>query len=108
MRSTMPRSSSDTARRAGLIAVAGALAAALAAVGARIAARRGDGAAEQDYTCGCGARYRVTGVDRHRIYWPAGAPEDAPVLGDRCVECDAPLPTSRSADDPARAPRVGI
>jgi hypothetical protein len=103
----MARSSSDSARRAGLLAVAGALAAALAAVGARIAARRVDGAGQHEHTCECGARYRVAGVGRHRIYWPADAPEDAPVLGDRCVACGAPLPSSRRAGERGRAPRVG-
>jgi len=95
----MKRRSSDTARRAGLLAVAVALAAAVAAVGARLKERASAGrrSAEQTYTCPCGAAYRVSGVDRHRVYWPAGAPEDAPVLGDRCVECDAPLPGGASS-----------
>ena len=93
----MKRSSSDTARRAGLLAVVIALGAALAAAGARLRARASDrrARAEQTYTCRCGATYRVSGADRHRVYWPAGAPEDAPVLGDACVECDAPLPGGR-------------
>lgn len=93
----MRRSSSDTARRAGLIAVVVALGAALAAAGARLASRAsGGGEADQSYTCRCGATYRVSGTDRHRVYWPAAAPEDAPVLGDACVECDAPLPGGRA------------
>src|SRR5215210_2889924 len=110
----MDRRSSDTARRAGLIAVAVALAAALAAAGARLAGRASGGtlpppsrrrtrairgrfrrSADQPYTCDCGARYRVSGTDRHRVYWPVAAPEDAPVMGDSCVECDAPLPGGR-------------
>jgi hypothetical protein len=112
----MRRHSSDTARRAGLIAVAAALAAALAAAGARLAGRspgdmlaapRGLGArgrrgrfqrsAAQTYTCDCGTEYRVSGTDRHRVYWPASAPDDAPVLGDRCAQCDAPLPGGRAS-----------
>jgi hypothetical protein len=108
----MNRRYSATARRAGLIAVAAALASALAAAGARLAGRpRGATPAERarhraraissrfrrspdsTYACTCGARYRVSGTDRHRVYWPADAAEDAPVLGDRCVECEAPLPS---------------
>jgi hypothetical protein len=97
-------------RRAGWLAAAVAGAAALAAAGIRLAKRgaspspspRDDrpvepspAAAETTYICGeCGAEYRVSGTDRHRIYWPAGAPEDEPVMGDRCVSCDAPLPTT--------------
>jgi hypothetical protein len=113
----MTRRSSDTARRAGLIAVAVALAAALAAARARLADRASGGtlatlprdrdrarairgrfrrSAEQTYTCQCGTTYRVSGTDRHRVYWPAPAAEDAPVLGERCVECDAPLPGGRA------------
>jgi len=112
----MRRRSSDTARRAGLIAVAGALAAALAAVGTRLGGRASGGtlaapsrhraravrgrfqrSAAQTYTCRCGTEYRVSGAGRHRVYWPATAPEDAPVLGDRCAECDAPLPGGRAS-----------
>jgi len=112
----MRRSSADTARRAGLIAVAAALGAALAAAGARLAGRstgaidltrlrrraravRGHSSqppAEQTHPCDCGATYRVAGTDRHRVYWPAGAAEDALVLGDRCPECQAPLPAGRA------------
>ena len=107
--------------RPGLIAVVGALAVALAAAAARLAARRGGDAlaererprartmssrfrrsAGEEHTCACGAEYRVSGTDRHRVFWPAGAPESSPVLGDRCVECDAELPTGRAA----RAPRT--
>jgi hypothetical protein len=108
----MTRRSTDTARRAGLIAVALALGGALAASRTRLAERVSGGAlaplarlrtrtsrdrpAEQTYTCRCGTTYRVAGVDRHRVYWPADAPEDAPVLGENCVSCDAPLPGGRS------------
>jgi hypothetical protein len=94
----MKRRHSNTARRAGLIAVAVALGAAIAAAGARLAGRRSAATrrSEQSYRCECGAAYRVSGADRHRVYWPAAAPEDAPVLGDRCVECDAPLPGGQS------------
>jgi hypothetical protein len=107
----MRRRSSDTARRAGLLGVAVALAAALAAAGARLADRASGGtlaeaprrgartlrgrfkrAGPEAYTCQCGTEYRVFGTDRHTVYWPASAPKDEPVLGDDCVECGEPLP----------------
>jgi|1186.fasta_scaffold475867_1 hypothetical protein len=46
----------------------------------------------QTYTCTCGREYRTSGTGRHRVYWPAGAPDDDPVLGDACPECGTPLP----------------
>jgi hypothetical protein len=108
----MRQRSSDLGRRAALLAVAAGLATALGAAGARLAGRgtalerarhRARGIASrfrrsshQTHTCACGARYRVSGTDRHRVYWPADAPGDAPVLGHRCVECDAPLPGGRA------------
>ena len=89
----MPRrsSSSDSLRRAALLAVAAGLAAGIAAAGARMTQRRK--ASQSTYRCRCGSRYRVSGTDRHRVYWPAGAAESDPVLGDRCPNCDAPLPS---------------
>ena len=84
-----------TARRAGLLAVAAVLAAAIVAV----AARRRGGPVSRDpvYRCACGAAYRVSGVDRHRIYWPEGAPDGSPVLGGACLGCGAELPTGHDA-----------
>jgi hypothetical protein len=70
----------------GLLAVAAGLAVALGAAAKRLARARGGG--PETFRCDCGAVYRVHGVDRHRIYWN----EDEPVLGDRCTQCDAPLP----------------
>lgn len=70
----------------GLLAVAAGLAVALGAAAKRLAQARADHA--ETYRCDCGAVYRVQGVDRHRIYWN----ENEPVLGDRCTQCDAPLP----------------
>jgi hypothetical protein len=78
------------ARRAGLLAVAVGLGLALSAAARRLAASRG---ADSTYRCGCGAQYRVQGADRHRIYWRGGEP----VVGDRCVECDAALPAGHDA-----------
>jgi hypothetical protein len=46
----------------------------------------------QDYTCRCGARYRTSGMGRHRVYWPHDAPDSEPVLGSDCPSCGAPLP----------------
>jgi hypothetical protein len=44
------------------------------------------------WRCVCGQPYRVSGVDRHRIYWPIGARVDAPVMDGCCVRCGRPLP----------------
>jgi len=92
----------ETARRAGLAAVAAGLMAAIAGVlGRRRGAASGDGSRRggrfrrekhPTYECECGQAYRVTGVDRHRVYWPEGADTAEPVLGDTCVSCDRPLP----------------
>jgi hypothetical protein len=102
----MRRKRTSPTRRFGLIAVAAGLAAALGVVGARLARRQSsyDGppashptgsSQEETYTCECGQEYRVTGVDRHRIYFPQG--KDEPVLGNTCVNCDAPLPAGSGA-----------
>jgi len=48
------------------------------------------------YRCRCGAEYRVSGVDRHRVYWPATASERDPVLDDRCTQCGTPLPAGHA------------
>jgi hypothetical protein len=82
----------DLPRRLGLVAVAVGLAAGIALAGRRLA-RRGEGPREERYRCACGATYRVRGADRHRVYWRDGADQGEAVLGDRCVRCDAPLPT---------------
>jgi hypothetical protein len=95
---------SEGKRRLALLGVLAALTGALAATVAR--RRRGGAAApwEDDarhsaepdeprmVTCTCGTEYRMTGVGRHRVYWPADAPDDEPVLGDECPECGEPLP----------------
>jgi hypothetical protein len=44
------------------------------------------------WRCACGELYRVSGVDRHRLYWPVGAPPDAAVIDGCCVRCRRPLP----------------
>jgi hypothetical protein len=96
--------SPDAARRAGLLAVVALLAVAIAAAGRRLRARGvglfGRGAAgapeEQTFTCSCGAGYRVSGTDRHRVYWPLEASAAEPVMDDRCVACETPLPEGRA------------
>ena len=60
--------------------------------------RRGSpGAAEQSWECACGQRFRVAGVERHRVYWVAGAPESDPVMSGLCPSCERPLPTAPPA-----------
>ncbi len=33
----------------------------------------------------------MTGRDRHRVFWLAGAPEDEPLLEQRCPNCGSAL-----------------
>jgi hypothetical protein len=49
----------------------------------------------REWRCQCGQEYLVTGADRHRIYWLAGADVENPVLGQECVSCGASLPAER-------------
>lgn len=84
------------------LAVAAAIALTAAAMRATLRRRRAMREREQPQprrpvSCDCGQEYIVAGTDRHRIYWLAGAPENDPVLGDRCPVCRAPLPTEREA-----------
>jgi hypothetical protein len=51
-----------------------------------------DGATARRWECVCGQIYRVSGLDRHRIYWPIDAPANEPVLDGCCVRCRRPLP----------------
>lgn len=49
------------------------------------------------WTCQCGQEFRVSGRDRHRLYWlPDAKPED-PVLDDRCPSCDRQLSAEQAA-----------
>jgi hypothetical protein len=82
-------------RRIALLALAAGLAAAAGAVAARV--RRRGGKAAETHTCRCGTVYRVSGTDRHRVYWLLDAAEGDPVLGTTCVECDAPLPAGHAS-----------
>jgi hypothetical protein len=52
---------------------------------------------EHEYTCECGQEYRVSGQDRHRVYWVKDAEVSDPVLGQQCVNCERPLPHDHSA-----------
>ena len=114
------RSRTSTPRLAGLLGVLFGLAAAAAAVARR---RSGGDAASssppegarpapgsppseapsaadvvtETYTCECGAEYRVSGQDRHRVYWPKDADASDPVLGQACPECERPLPHDHAA-----------
>jgi len=61
----------------------------------------------REWRCQCGQDYLVTGSDRHRIYWLAGAEAGDPVLGAQCVRCGASLPTEReqrATEAPGLAP----
>jgi hypothetical protein len=46
----------------------------------------------EEYVCACGQQFRVVGIDRHRVYWVEGAPEEDPVLSGACPNCERPLP----------------
>jgi hypothetical protein len=49
------------------------------------------GEAGATWTCQCGQEFRVSGRDRHRLYWlPDAKPED-PILDDRCPTCERQL-----------------
>lgn len=105
----MRRRSSRT-RKPLLLGTAAAAAVASAAAGGGLWLRRrrgGGGGADhpagREYACPtCGAAYMVAGTDRHRIYWPAGAPESEPLLEARCTRCGTPLPREHEAE-PATA-----
>lgn len=91
-----------------LLAAAGAAAVASAAAAGALRLRRrraagGEQAATREYVCSaCGAQYTVAGTDRHRIYWPAGAPESQPLLEANCTSCGTPLPREHEVE-PATA-----
>jgi hypothetical protein len=83
-----------TSEQNGLLALGGIVA---IAVGFFVAKRVRDAdsaeaAAEaepSEWTCACGQRYEVQGLDRHRVYV---VPGEGPVLGRDCVRCGEPLP----------------
>jgi hypothetical protein len=93
-------------RGAGAALLAAAAGVAAAGAGLTAARRRGRGGAggrggdagdetvgiDEIWTCTCGTRFRIAGAGRHMVLWPADAPQDEPVLGDRCPSCDAALP----------------
>jgi hypothetical protein len=62
--------------------------------------RRGERGRPETFQCDCGERYRVAGSGRHRVYWPADAPQSDPVLSGRCAACDRPLPREQQSPAP--------
>lgn len=101
----MRRGSGTTGR----LAIGAGAAAALAAVGAVLARRRRRGAApattgrtpiaaaEERYACACGAVYGVSGIGRHRVFWPADATVADAVLEDHCPACGRAWPAEETA-----------
>jgi hypothetical protein len=75
------------------VLAAGAATAAAAALGVAATWRRRSrhGSAEL-WTCDCGQRYLVRGVDRHRVYWLPDTSQTDPVLERDCLRCGSPLP----------------
>ncbi len=49
------------------------------------------------WQCACGQRYRVSGAERHRVYWLIDADESDPVMTGRCPNCDRGLPGQDAA-----------
>lgn len=97
-------------RRRASVAAAASLIGAVVAVAGAIRRRRAAPArplARRRVVCACGREYEVAGADRHRVYWPAGAPESEPVLGDACPACGAALPDDREAPTAPVAARSG-
>src|SRR3712207_695383 len=88
------RSRTSKPRLAALASLAGGLAGGVATVVRR--RRASAGVAEDDgpatWSCECGQEYRVSGQDRHRVYWLKDADASDPVIGGRCPNCDRPLP----------------
>ena len=66
-----------------------------AAAGTATGADSEEASQAREWRCDCGQEYVVSGVDRHRVYWPAGGSPDDALLELRCVECGAPLPATR-------------
>jgi hypothetical protein len=76
------------------IAAVAASAVATALLRLKRGGRSGERAAGTPRTwhCECGQAFRVAGTGRHRVYWRADAPDDDPVLSQRCPSCDRALP----------------
>ena len=53
--------------------------------------------AVRDWTCECGQSFRVSGEDRHRVFWLADAEDGDPVLGDQCPNCEKSLSGQEAA-----------
>jgi hypothetical protein len=57
----------------------------------------------REWRCECGQEYVVSGVDRHRVYRPAGDTPGEPLLEARCTNCGAALPATREMAEAERA-----
>ena len=103
----MRRKRKQKAGAAKVAPVAGAAGLAATGVWRFLQRRRGAGggavapedapSAKRDWTCECGQQFRVSGEDRHRVFWLADADEGDPVLGDQCPSCEKPLSTQEAA-----------
>ena len=51
----------------------------------------GSAAAEDRVTCACGAEYRVVGMGRHRVVWPADGDQREALTSSECPSCGRPL-----------------
>ena len=83
-----------TSEQKGLLALGGIISIAAGFfVAKRVRDGDGDGDSAQaeprEWTCTCGQRYEVRGLDRHRVY---SVPDEGPVVGRECVRCGEPLP----------------
>lgn len=60
-------------------------------------------AAETEWRCQCGQEFRVSGIDRHRVYWLPDASAAEPVMEGRCPNCERPFPSEHAAATSAPA-----
>jgi hypothetical protein len=56
----------------------------------------GGRAAEDRITCACGAEYRVVGMGRHRVVWPADKDQRDALTSSECPACGRPLDAARA------------
>jgi hypothetical protein len=89
-----------------ILVLAAAVTAAVVAAGVRARGRvrgtvsrlrpggRGRASKAETFTCECGQAYRVSGLGRHRVYWPEGAGERDALMTPQCVSCERALPAT--------------
>ena len=53
--------------------------------------QQADGAEAEHLTCACGADYRVVGMGRHRVVWPAEKDQRDALTSSECPACGRPL-----------------